>query len=179
MKHSMNVRGVVGRLVAGASAVAMLLAPMTAMAEENRIEYNGVADGSKGVPVVATYNGTRPGAMIPAKIDFEGKVGNYRVIAYEETAKIDAIDTPITITPSGSFTMTKEGTSDTITATVSQDKTSFGKAEIAAGADGTANMSDGTTTTPVSVKRAFGNGTITANGITTGVWKGTLVFTIG
>lgn len=179
MKHSMNARGVAGRLVAGASAVAMLLAPMTAMAAENTIKYGSGIDGANDVPVTATYNGTRPGAMIPAKIDFEGKVGNYRVIAYEETAKIDAIDTPIAITPSGSFTMTKEGTSDTITATVSQDKTSFGKAEIAAGADGTVNMSDGTTTTPVSVKRAFGNGTIIANGITTGVWKGTLVFTIG
>ena len=178
MKYLSKARGVAGRLAAGASAVMMLLAPMTAQAAGG-IEYTGVNDGDNNVPVVATYNGTRPGAMIPAKIEFEGKVGTYKVIAYEEADKIDAIDTPISITPEGSFTMTKEGASDTITATVAQDKTSFGKSEIAAGSDSTINVTSGDKTETVAVKQAFGNGTITADGITSGVWKGTLVFSIG
>ena len=166
-----------GRMAACMAAAAMLVAPITANAAT--ISYESKGDGDTSVPVVATYEGTRPGALIPSTIEFEGGTGRYTVYAFIESAKVSAVDTSLNIVPQSSFTMTKEGTSSTATATVTQDKTSFGRAELAAGQDKTLTMTNGDgVSTPVTVKQAPGNGTIAVNGMTKGTWKGNLVFTI-
>lgn len=159
------------KLIAAATMAAMAaLSAMPMMAAT--VSYGGAEDGENSVPVTVDYGGTRPGALIPKAIEFSGKTGDYNVIAYAKTADVAKIDTPISITPQSSFTLTKEGTSTTTTANVSQAKKSFAAADLTA--DGTIQINGVDT----AVKQAVEKGTITANGITPGTWKGNLVFTV-
>lgn len=167
-----KLQNAASRVMACMAAAAMMLSPITANAAT--ITYNSADVGDTSVPVVATYEGTRPGALIPSAIEFEGNTGSYTVYAFAETGEVGSIDTVLNIVPQSSFTMTKQGSSETATASVSQDKTSFGQSDLAAGTTGTVTKNG----SPVSVKQAAGNGTITVTGMTRGTWNGTLVFTI-
>lgn len=168
------------RKVAGRIATCMAVMAMTMMmtahitADAATISYEQKGEGQTGVPMTAVYKGSRPGALIPSSIEFEGDTGHYVVYAYMEASEISAIDAVLNIVPESSFTMTKDGAWDTLTATVSQDRTSFGKSELEAGIDSTLNMNG----TEVAVKQSAGNGTIIVEGMTIGTWRGNLIFHI-
>lgn len=135
-------------------------------------------DGDHDVPVTVSYDGTRPSAMIPETIEFSGKTGSYKVRAYVLAEDYDKVDMPISIVPQDSFTLTKQGTSTTVTASVTQDLETFNKSDLTVDGKVTMiNQSSGEQTEKAT-KQKDGNGTITANGISKGTWTGTLTFTI-
>lgn len=164
-------------IAVGMAALSMLAMPLSANAASVQ-SYGGANIGANNVPVTVNYNGTSARAMIPKSISFTTKTGEYDVKAYCETSKIDTLDSNVSIVPSSTFTLTKSGTSETITATVSQEKTTFTPGDIRNGSNSTVQITSGGTTTDTPVKMAAANGTITANGVTAGTWTGTMVFTV-
>lgn len=169
----MNIRKLKTGIAAAVMTASMVLPALPVSASQ--ISYGSVDAGSHDVPVTVNYGGTSARAMIPQSIMLTSKSGTYQVFAYAPVDEADSLDTNLSITPATSFTLTKEGSSSTVTAAVSQDKTVFTPADIKAGSSQTLNKSDGGT---VNVKQAAANGTITADGLTAGTWKGTLTFVI-
>ena len=158
-------------------ALAVLAAPVLARAES--VSYGGAGMGTNSVPVTVEYGGTAAKAMIPKSLSFHAKTGSYTVFAYMESDGVDALDTSISITPSASFTLTKSGSGDTVTASVSQEKTVFTPQDRKNGEDSTVMRSqNGGAPASVPVKRCVADGTITAEGITNGTWTGTMTFNV-
>lgn len=160
-------------LAAALMAVATLASSMSVSAAS--ISLGSVDAGTHNVPVTVNYGGTAARAMIPQSITLTSKSGDYKVVAYAPADEVGDLDTDLSIVPCSSFTLTKEGSSSTVTATVSQAKTVFTPADINAGSSATLNSSDGGS---VAVKKAEATGTITAAGLTSGTWKGTMTFTV-
>lgn len=158
--------------------MASLAAPSVAHAAPTSVSYGSAASGSNTVPVTVEYRGTAAKAMIPKSLSFDSKVGSYTVFAYCEADQLDALDASVTIAPEPSFVLTKSGSSDTVTATVSQDKTVFTPSDIRGGSDSTVTISSGGSSREVSVKRVDADGTVAADGITEGTWTGTMEFTV-
>ena len=166
-------RKVIGRMAASIAVTAMVMPP--ALANAAQVTYEEKGPGEAAVPVIATYDGVRPGALIPTSIEFEGDTGHYTIYAYVDKASVADVETILNIVPQSSFTLTKDGSSDTLSAVVVQDRTAFGKAELEAGSDGELTAPDGSR---LIVKRAPGNGTISIANMTKGTWRGTLVFSV-
>lgn len=166
-------RKVIGRMAASIAATAMMMPP--ALADAAQITYEEKGPGETAVPVIATYEGARPGALIPTSIEFEGDTGHYTIYAYVDRASVADVETILNIVPQSSFTLTKDGSSDSLSAAVVQDRTAFGKAELEAGSDGELTAPDGSR---LIVKQAPGNGTISIANMTKGTWRGTLVFSV-
>lgn len=168
-------------ILAAASAVALAMVPATVNAAGTQIQNSTGVLGANNCEVsIVGYEGTRPDVMIPKKITMNSvKEGDYEIKAFCPTDELDALDTNITVTPAASFTLTKEGTSTTVTATVTQDKNTFTPSEVRNGANGTVQYTNSETNEKYdrAVKQVTTKGHIVSNA-TSGSWKGTLVFTI-
>lgn len=163
-----------------ASVATLALVAVPALAAES---YGSAELGSNDVPVTVVFDEAddtiAAKAMIPTSINIKGKTGSYRVMAYCETAEVDKLNANLSITPSGTFTLKKDGTTTSVTATVSQSKKTFTPSDVKNGSDKsyTVTSSNGTTSNR-AVKEASTEGTITADGLSYGTWKGNLTFTI-
>lgn len=165
-------------MAASLAALSIMTVPLTANAA-SVTSFGGADAGANNVPVTVNYNGTSARAMIPKSISFTTKTGDYQVLAYCETAKLDTLDSSVSIVPSSTFTLTKEGGSETLTASVEQTKTTFTANDVKNGQSDTFQIStNGSDFVDTPVKKASANGTITVNGIKAGTWKGTMVFTV-
>lgn len=165
------------KMAAGVLAALSILAmPISASASVQ--SYGGADKGANTVPVTVNYSGTSARAMIPKSISSVDKNFEYTVYAYGITSELDDIDTNVTIVPSSSFTLTKGGGSSTVTAHVSQSKTTFTPSDIRNGTNGTIQISEnGGAFVDTPVKKATAKGTISAD-VTSGTWTGTMTFTV-
>lgn len=162
----------------GMAALSFIAMPLSANAA-TAYELGSAKGGANNVPVTVNYSGTAANAMIPKSISFTTKTGEYTVMAYCKTAEVDDLDTSISITPASSFTLTKEGGTETLNATVSQTKTTFTADDVKNGSSGTIQVStNGGPYEDVAIKKATATGTITVNSVKAGTYKGTLVFTV-
>lgn len=163
--------------VASVATLSLLAAP--AFAAES---YGSANLGSNDVPVTVTFDEAddtiAAKAMIPTSINIKGKTGTYHVMAYCEADEVSKLNANLSITPADSFTLKKDGASTTVNAIVKQDKKTFTPSEVRNGTDKTYTVTVNGASSAKAVKEASAEGTITANSLTYGTWKGSLTFTI-
>jgi len=167
------------KTIAAASAVALAMVPaaFNAAGTATMTEATGEMGANNCDVTIANYEGQRPSVMIPKTITMTGvKECDYTLFAYavvDESNEIH-VDTPVTVTPDTSFVLTKNGSSETATATVTQDKKTFTVENIKNGTSATLKSTGGES---VNVKKSDAKGHIAAD-ITSGSWSGQLTFTI-
>lgn len=167
-------------VMAGMMVLSVFSASFPVRAAES---FGGADSGQNTVPVTVEFSEDddrfSAKAMIPTSISIKGKSGTYHVMAYYEKSDIGKLNANLSITPSGTFTLTKDGGTGTATAKVTQTKTTFTPDDVRNGTDGTITVTNGSGTSEHrEVKEATAEGKITVDGITYGTWTGNMVFTI-
>lgn len=138
-----------------AMLMCMSITPAYAAVEETQeLDTAGTAKTTVYADIDSEYTVTLPKTI---KLDPTGKNSDYSVNVKGDIAGTDMIN----VVPDSSFAMSTNG-KDSVTATVTQAKTSFNYTEVSA------NGGDGTTTT----------GSVVAAGLTAGEWNGTFNFNV-
>ena len=138
-----------------AMLMCMSITPAYAAVEETQeLDAAGTAKTTVYADIDSEYTVALPKTI---KLDSTGKNSDYSVNVKGDIAGTDMIN----VVPDSSFAMSTDG-KDSVTATVTQTKTSFNYTEVSA------NGGDGTTTT----------GSVVAAGLTAGEWNGTFNFNV-
>ena len=138
-----------------AMLMCMSITPAYAAVEETQeLDAAGTAKTTVYADIDSENTVTLPKTI---KLDPTGKNSDYSVNVKGDIAGTDMIN----VVPDSSFAMSTDG-KDSVTATVTQTKTSFNYTEVSA------NGGDGTTTT----------GSVVAAGLTAGEWNGTFNFNV-
>ena len=138
-----------------AMLMCMSITPSYAAVEETQeLDTAGTAKTTVYADIDSEYTVTLPKTI---KLDPTDKNSDYSVNVKGDIAGTDMIN----VVPDSSFAMSTDG-KDSVTATVTQAKTSFNYTEVSA------NGGDGTTTT----------GSVVAAGLTAGEWNGTFNFNV-